>query len=132
MSSERVWVIALLIEVKGSTKQSVDISTLAPQEIIVTNDVDDQTISIEQVSSQIIDIDTIPLENIEVKQDGININITTNEVPNYEGEYIVTPKVTEQTLPTAQTLLERDVTIEKIPYFEVSNISGGMTASIGV
>ena len=124
--------IALLIEVKGSTKQSVDISTLAPQEIIVTNDVDDQTISIEQVSSQIIDIDTIPLENIEVKQDGININITTNEVPNYEGEYIVTPKVTEQTLPTAQTLLERDVTIEKIPYFEVSNISGGMTASIGV
>ena len=132
MSSERVWVIALLIEVKGSTKQSVDISTLAPQEIIVTNDVDDQTISIDQTSSQIIDIDTIPLENIEVKQDGININITTNEVPNYEGEYIVTPKVTEQTLPTAQTLLERDVTIEKIPYFEVSNISGGMTASIGV
>lgn len=124
--------IVLPIEITNSIKQSVDISTLAPQEIIVSNVADNQTISVEQTSSQNIDIDTIPLQNIEVKQDGIHINITTDEVPNYEGKYIVTPKVDEQTLPTAQTFLERDVTIEKIPYFEVTNNSGGMTASIGV
>lgn len=54
-----------------------------------------------------------------------------DDVPQYEGTYEVTPKVTEQTLPTAQKFLARDVTIEKIPYFEVSNNSGGTTASIG-
>lgn len=54
-----------------------------------------------------------------------------DDVPQYEGAYEVTPKVTEQSLPTAQKFLARDVTIEKIPYFEVSNNSGGMTASIG-
>lgn len=54
-----------------------------------------------------------------------------DDVPEYVGEYEVTPKVTEQTLPTAQKFLARDVTIEKIPYFEVSNNSGGNTVFIG-
>jgi DNA/RNA endonuclease YhcR with UshA esterase domain len=54
-----------------------------------------------------------------------------DDVPQYDGIYEVTPKVTEQILPTAQRFLARDVTIEKIPYFEVTNNSGGMTVSIG-
>lgn len=54
-----------------------------------------------------------------------------DDVPQYEGVYEVTPRVIEQTIPTAQKFLARDVTIEKIPYFEVSNNSGGTTASIG-
>lgn len=49
----------------------------------------------------------------------------------YEGEYEVTPKVeTETVLPTAQKLLARDVTVHKIPYYEVSNNSGGLTIYI--
>lgn len=54
-----------------------------------------------------------------------------DDVPLYDGEYEVTPRVNEQTLPTAQRFLARDVKIEKIPYFEVSNSSGGKTVSIG-
>ena len=49
----------------------------------------------------------------------------------YEGDYIATPKVTEQTLPTAKRFLEHDVTILQIPYFETSNNSGGNTVYIG-
>ena len=54
-----------------------------------------------------------------------------DDVPQYEGVYEVTPKVSEQSLPTAQKFLARDVTIEKIPYFEVGNTSGGTTVTIG-
>lgn len=49
----------------------------------------------------------------------------------YEGEYIVTPKVTAQTLPTAEKLMEDDVTVKSIPYFDVSNTVGGSTVYIG-
>lgn len=54
-----------------------------------------------------------------------------DDVPQYDGVYEVTPKVDEQTLPTAQKFLARDVMIEKIPYFEVGNNSGGTTVTIG-
>lgn len=54
------------------------------------------------------------------------------ELPMYEGAYTVTPSVSnEQTLETAQTFMDADVKIEKVPYVEVSNISGGVTATIG-
>lgn len=50
----------------------------------------------------------------------------------YEGEYTVIPSTdSSQTLKTAQKFMSRDVTVQKIPYFEVSNNSGGMTVSIG-
>lgn len=51
-------------------------------------------------------------------------------LPWYEGEYVVTPKVTEQTLETRNTSMREDVTIEAIPYSEVTNPSGGLTANI--
>lgn len=53
------------------------------------------------------------------------------DCPVYDGNYTVTPAVTEQTLKTAQKKMVADVTIKKIPYFEVSNNSGGTTATIG-
>lgn len=53
------------------------------------------------------------------------------DAPLYDGEYVVTPKVKEQTLPTAEKMLTKDVTIKKIPYFEVNNNSGGNTVYIG-
>lgn len=53
------------------------------------------------------------------------------ELPVYDGAYSVTPAVSEQTLETAQTFVDADIRIEKIPYSEVSNNSGGMTATIG-
>lgn len=45
-------------------------------------------------------------------------------VPLYDGDYVVTPKTTAQTLPTANTRMAEDVSILQIPYFEVSNQTG--------
>lgn len=52
--------------------------------------------------------------------------------PLYDGAYTVTPKAWEdQSLPTAQRILQRDVTVFEIPYYETSNLSGGSTVYIG-
>ena len=48
----------------------------------------------------------------------------------YEGTYEVTPTDYEQYLYTANKLLENNVTVHKTPYSEVSNVSGGYTATI--
>lgn len=54
------------------------------------------------------------------------------EYPTYTGVTLVTPLAdTEQVLDTAQKLLLDDITVEKIPYTEVTNLSGGLTVSIG-
>lgn len=53
------------------------------------------------------------------------------ESMKYEGEYDVTPKVDSQSLPTAQKFLEQDVTVRAIPFYKVSNTSGGATIYIG-
>ena len=51
-------------------------------------------------------------------------------LPNYDGEYTVIPKVYGQTLNTKNKSMTDNVTIEAVPYAEVSNLSGGKTASI--
>lgn len=48
----------------------------------------------------------------------------------YEGEYVVTPKVDQQKLDTKGAVMNDDVTILAIPYFETSNNSGGNTVYI--
>jgi len=57
------------------------------------------------------------------------------DLPVFEptaGTWSVTPLVeAETTLHTAGNYLDRDIVVEAIPYAEVSNISGGMTATIG-
>ena len=51
----------------------------------------------------------------------------------YEGDYDVVPRVGEAVvLPTRDCLLARDITVEEIPLYEVSNLSGGNTLIIGV
>ena len=49
----------------------------------------------------------------------------------YDGDYIVTPKVTEQTIPTKEKLMVDDMTVKSIPFFSASNTSGGNTVYIG-
>jgi hypothetical protein len=48
----------------------------------------------------------------------------------YQGEYIITPKMEAQTLPTKKKVLFEDVTVKEIPVFRVSNTSGGTTVYI--
>lgn len=50
---------------------------------------------------------------------------------DYMGDYEVTPKVTEQSLETKDKHMTDNVMIKSIPFFNVSNTSGGSTAYIG-
>lgn len=49
----------------------------------------------------------------------------------YEGDYSVTPKVDAQTMATKGKVMMDDVLIRSIPFFNVSNTSGGNTVYIG-
>ena len=50
----------------------------------------------------------------------------------YVGGYEVTPKVAQSTvLETANKVLAKDITVKKIPQFEVSNEAAGKTLIIG-
>lgn len=53
-------------------------------------------------------------------------------VEMYEGAYTVCSTVHEaQELPTANKHLVKNITVEKIPYYETSNLSDGITIYIG-
>ena len=53
-------------------------------------------------------------------------------LPYYEGTYEVTPRKVEQVLATKNKSMSDDVTVFSIPYAEVSNLGGGLTATIGI
>lgn len=53
-------------------------------------------------------------------------------IPVYIGDYDVIPKVYEdQVLATKNHRMTRDVTVRKVPQYEVSNNEGGVTLIIG-
>ena len=59
-------------------------------------------------------------------------SIQNGVVYYYDGPYDVIPMPnTAQILPTAGLAMTTDVNIHEIPYSEVSNLSGGITATIG-
>lgn len=53
-----------------------------------------------------------------------------DQLPWYDGAYSATPKVTAQTLETRNKSMRNDVTVEAVPYSEVSNPQGGVTVNI--
>lgn len=54
------------------------------------------------------------------------------DLPTYDGEFLVTPSAdSDQTLQTAGKYSKSNITVEKIPYSEVSNTAGGTTVIIG-
>ena len=64
----------------------------------------------------------------------VRVDVTGTAVvsaPEYSGPYDITPLFTAQVLPTAKKLMQKDVTIRKIPQYEVSNDSNGYTLIIG-
>ncbi len=50
---------------------------------------------------------------------------------DYVGSYSVTPQVEPQIISTADKRLAKDIVIETIPVYEVSNPEGGTTVTIG-
>lgn len=53
------------------------------------------------------------------------------DVPEYEGEYEVTPRLYEQSLETTNKALRNDVTVRQIPVVYTSNLYDGQTVVIG-
>lgn len=61
------------------------------------------------------------------QQSAVSVRITGTAVvsaPEYAGPYDITPLFSTQILPTAKRLMQQDVTIRKIPQYEVSNDYG--------
>ena len=53
-------------------------------------------------------------------------------LPYYEGPYVVDPRKVSQELETANMSMSENVVVNEIYYAETSNLSGGMTATIGM
>lgn len=82
-------------------------------------------------------IDNALYVDISVASETEVVDITVSDgsggrLPNYEGEYTVTPRKREIVLPTKNKSMMDDVTVFQIPYSEVSNPQGGITATIGL
>ncbi len=53
--------------------------------------------------------------------------------PKYEGEYEVIPSLAEDIkLETAKKVMTDDVTVKKVPRYDVANEAGGTTIYIGI
>lgn len=60
------------------------------------------------------------------------IHIKPEDLEIYDGDITVIPKANEQTiLPTAQKLVEDDITVMEIPFYQTTNPQGGNTIYIG-
>lgn len=51
---------------------------------------------------------------------------------SYTGDYVARSQINDDyLLPTAERYLQRDIRVKKIPYYETSNLSDGLTVYIG-
>lgn len=68
------------------------------------------------------------------QQSAVRVDVTGTTVvgaPEYSGPYDITPLFSAQVLPTAKRLMQQNLTIKKIPQYEVANDSSGYTLIIG-
>lgn len=49
----------------------------------------------------------------------------------FTGDYEVTPRIQSQIVPTKDKVMSDDMTVKAIPFYNVSNTSGGHTVYIG-
>lgn len=57
--------------------------------------------------------------------------VIVDTTEHYKGNYEVTPKTIQQVMQTRNLIMDNDVIINKIPYFETGNNFGGNTVYIG-
>lgn len=75
---------------------------------------------------------TEPIEAIHFHAEPHVIAVNSGDIPVYDGAYSVTPKVYEETtLETKQKLMQNNVTVSRIPQYQVSNDADGVTLIIG-
>lgn len=77
----------------------------------------------------IVKVSIIQQEPVTVQVDAVT-RTSANDIPVYDGPYEAIPKVEAQTLPTAKKLMTDDVTVQGVPFYEVSNDHGGNTVYI--
>lgn len=71
-----------------------------------------------------------PVVEIEIRD--VVIQTGGEMIPAYEGAYEVTPQVDEPVvLHTKAKRMKDNVTVNRIPLYEVSNAAGGKTLTIG-
>ena len=76
----------------------------------------------------VVTVPTAPTIEVHL-QDVSLINVVGEK---YEGDYEVTPSTyNDKVMATRNLVMSKDVTIRKIPQFEVSNPAGGKTLIIG-
>lgn len=76
----------------------------------------------------VVTVPTAPTIEVQL-QDVSLINVVGEK---YEGDYEVTPSTyNDKVMATRNLVMSKDVTIRKIPQFEVSNTAGGKTLIIG-
>lgn len=69
--------------------------------------------------------------DVEIGVGGV-IHIPPEDLEIYDGDTTIIPKANEQTvLPTAQKLVEDDITVMEIPFYQTTNPQGGNTIYIG-
>lgn len=103
----------------------------SPVEIVLQSKTVTPTKSVQEVTAdsgytalEKVTVEPIPSEYI------IPNGTEEGKLPEYEGEYTITPSVKEQTMQTKNKTMTNDVTIKAIPYAEVTNNSGGSTVTI--
>lgn len=76
----------------------------------------------------VVTVPTAPTIEVQLQ----NVVLISVEGKKYEGEYDVTPSTyNDKVLATQNLVMTKDVTVRKIPQFEVSNTSNGKTLIIG-
>lgn len=76
----------------------------------------------------VVTVPTAPTIEVQLQ----NVVLISVEGKKYEGEYDITPSTyNDQVLATRNLVMTKDVTVRKIPQFEVSNTSDGKTLIIG-
>lgn len=133
--------LAKELEVTGSLSPTLSIQGVLQKELQVTGTLSKDlilTATIEQVDGKITGALTnlLSLSGSLAKEYEITGNITlpvlryTEE--DYQGEYFIIPLAEQQTiLQTEGKRLYNNVTIDKIPYYQTTNLSGGYTVYIG-
>lgn len=65
-----------------------------------------------------------------IMRDEVLGQVSNSNFARYNGEYEVTPKFEEQTFETKDKIMSDNLTVRKIPRYDVENTSGGTTVYI--
>lgn len=98
--------------------QKVKIGNLSNQQVYVRENSDNNSIIVKNSTYDRI---------IKVKP----YYIGREDFPQYEGEYVITPKVSAQFMETKDKLMAENVEVKAIPISRVVNSGGGKTVYIG-